>query len=388
MTPDPTQFRDRTRYLTAVASEVAAPLLRAYAATRARRTVAPPGEWKRGLIVGSGHIGDVLYRTCSLEQLARGLPACQWSYLTTRDGAEILRGNPAITEILAFNRETAVDFVPPHSARDLHSRDFDVVLCTDNIAHHRALWLAARLGIPNRVAFVQKGFSGLATVPITATRASWPEQFRAMVGAITSSTAVAPLRPRIYVNTDDHDAARSEWDCLAHTDASLTIAAAVTTRQQLGALPRSLLHGILRGVLDQAPRARVVLTGTSVDAPRLRAMAAELGPRALVSAGRLKLREFAAFLALCDAFVGTDSGPRHLANAAGIPVFFVRNMAAPEVETGRYCETETDIAPPGQYLPQAAVTHKLEAVNHHAIASAIVAAAVEQRARIARMSAV
>jgi len=338
--------------------------------------------------MGSGHIGDVLYRTCSLEQLTRGLPACQWSYLTTHDGAEILRGNPAIADILAFNRETAADFVPPFSTKDLRAGNFDVVLCTDNIAHHRALWLSVRLGIPNRVAFVQKGFSALATIPVTTTRASWPEQIRIMVDKITGSTGTEPLRPHIYLNATDRAAAQSEWGDLANPDATLTIASAVTTRQQLGAPPQSLLHGILRSVLEQAPRARVVLTGTSADSQTLAQLAADLGPRALVSAGRLQLREFAAFLTLCDAFVGSDSGPRHLANAADIPVFFLRNMAVPEIEAGRYCETETDIAPPGQYLSRAEAARRLEAVDHRAIASAIVAAAVAQHGEAARRSAV
>jgi len=381
MIPDSAQFRDRTHYLAAVATEVAAPLLRSYASARAHGVAVPPLEWRRGLIMGSGHIGDVLYRTCSLERLARGLPSCKWSYLTTRDGGEILQGNPALTEVLAFNRETAVDFVPPYSARELRAREFDVVLCTDNIAHHRALWLAARLGIPNRVAFVQKGFSGLATLPVVTARAPWPEQIRTMVDAITGTTDATPLRPRMYLGPADSNDAQLEWDNLPHPDASLTLAAAITTRQRLGTLPHSLLHGILRCVLEQAPRARVVLTGTSADAARLGAMAAALGPRALVSAGRLKLRSFSAFLTLCDAFVGADSGPRHLANAAGIPVFFVRNMGAPEIETGRYCDTEFDIAPPGEYLPQPAVTHSLESVDHRAVANAIIAAARARRER-------
>ena len=334
--------------------------------------------------MGSGHIGDVLYRTCSLEQLGRGLPACRWSYLTTRDGAEILRGNPAIAEILDFNRETAVDFVAPHSARDLRVRDFDVVLCTDNIAHHRALWLATELGIPNRVAFVQKGFSGLATVPVTTPRASWPAEIRAMVGVVTGAESADPLRPRMYLNSVDVTDAASEWSSLPYTDATFTIACTATTRQQLGALPHSLLSGILRCVLEQAPGARIVLTGTHADAPALTAMAAALGPRALVSAGRMQLRTFAAFLGLCDAFVGTDSGPRHLANAAGIPVFFVRNMAVPEIEAGRYCDTETDIAPPGQYLRQSEILRKLGAVDHRPVASAVVAAALARRNNASR----
>jgi ADP-heptose:LPS heptosyltransferase len=41
-----------------------------------------------------------------------------------------------------------------------------------------------------------------------------------------------------------------------------------------------------------------------------------------------------------------DSGPRHLANAAGTPVVFVRNLWFPSAEAGPYCDTEVDVVPP------------------------------------------
>ena len=368
MKPDRTQFRDGSRYLAAVASEIASPILRAYAGLRARGPATRPSEWRRGLIIGSGHIGDVLYRTCSLNALASGLPDCEWTYLTTPDGAELLRGNPALANVLAFNRETATDFAAPHSADDLRAMEFDAILCTDNIAHHHGLFLATRLGIPNRVAFAGKGFSGLATLPVRTPRAPWPEQIRTMVAAVTDQVDAAPLRPCVYLSDVDREKARTAWESLRCGDSSLTIVAAVTTRQRRGEVPRGFFASLLLRLLDQEPRARIILTGTVRDAAELNAMASALGGRAAVCAGSLGLREFAAFTAMCDAFLGADSGPRHIANAGGIPVFFVRNLAAPEIETGRYCPTETDIAPPGQYLSGSGIARLLDTIDCDAAA--------------------
>lgn len=379
MIPDRAQFRDPARYIAAVASELASPLLRAYSAARARGSGAPPVGWRRGLIMGSGHIGDVLYRTCSLEHLSRDLPLCRWSYLTTRDGAEVLRDSPTIAEVLPFSRETAADFLPPHSAAELRARNFDVVLCTDNIQHHRPLWLAAKLGIPNRVAFVQKGFSGLATFPVRTGRAAWPAQIRAMFEAVTGTSDTSELRPRVYLSAAERRTSLREWNCMALGDAALTIAVSLTSRQQLGVFPESLFVSILRAILQQSPDSRVVLTGTQSERAALETVASQIGPRAVVTAGKLSLREFAAFLALCDAFIGADSGPRHLANAAAVPVFFVRNLAVPEVEAGKYCDSETDIAPPGQYLSRAAAIRRLHDVDYEAVASAVIAAARRHR---------
>ena len=379
MMPDRAQFRDTTRYLAAVASELGSPFLRAYANARVGRPAADAGAWRKGLILGSGHIGDVLYRTCSLDHLARSFPSCEWSYLTTAEGAELLRGNAAVNEILPLMESSARGGAPPWIG-ELRARNFDVALCTDNIEHHHDLWLATRLGIPSRVAFTQKGFSGLATIRVRTFRAPWPFQIRTMFNAIAGSEDTSPLRPRIHPAPADHDAARREWDGLDNPSASLTIAASVTSRQQLGVFPPSLFSGILRHVIALRPDARVVLCGSSADASQLGEVATALGARAQVRAGTLGLRAFAAFLSLCDGFLGADSGPRHIANAADIPVFFVRNLAVPEIEAGKYCDTETDLAPAGQYLSNHAAQALLESVDQQAAAIALIGAA-DRRSR-------
>ena len=127
-----------------------------------------------------------------------------------------------------------------------------------------------------------------------------------------------------------------------------------------------------------APGARVLLSGAATDRPVLDAIAIDLGDRAAVSAGNLQLLAYGALLRRCAVFLGADSGPRHLANAAGIPVFFVRNMGATEIGSGKYCPTEIDIAPAGEYLSPQAMRTALETVDRDAVASALVSAARRQ----------
>lgn len=369
MRPDRSQFRDTHRYLAAVASEVARPALRAYARSRARGAPTPPSTWRRGVILGATHIGDVLYRTCSLAQLHDGLPDCRWTYVTTRVGAELLAGNPAVADVVE------IDEGDPTLAAQLARAGFDVALCTDNIEHHTGLGTAVRAGIPNRVAFGSKGLTGLATLALPVPRASWPEQFAQMVRAVTNRAEPWPLRPRVYMTESDTREAAGVFDRLPHPDASLTIAAAVTTRQRLGVFPPSLFAEILRRAVAIEPSARVLLTGSADDREALESVATVVGDRATVSAGTLRVRETVALLGRCDAFLGSDSGPRHMANAAGIPVFFVRNMAVPEIEAGRYCDTEVDLAPPGQYLSAAANIAALERIDPSAAGDALIEAA-------------
>lgn len=373
MRPDRSQFRDAHRYLAAVASEVARPALRAYARSRARGAPTPPSAWRRGVILGATHIGDVLYRTCSLAQLHDGLPNCQWTYVATSVGAELLAGNPALSDILVIDEGDAT------LAQRLAQAEFDVALCTDNIQHQTGLGTAVRAGVPNRVAFGSKGLTGLATVAVPVQRASWPEQFAQMVRALTNATERWPLRPRVYLTERDEREAAGVFDTTPRDATSLTIAAAVATRQRIGVFPPELFAEILRLVVAIEPSARIVFTGSSDDRVALESVATVVGDHVTVSAGTLKVRETVALLGRCDAFLGSDSGPRHMANAAGIPVFFVRNMAVPEIEAGRYCDTEVDLAPPGQYLSAAANIAALERIDPSAAAAALIEAARRHR---------
>ena len=376
---DRSQFRDSYHYALAVASEIAAPGLRLVARAASRSAPAPPTSWRTGVIIGRDHIGDVLYRTCSLQALHSGLPECRWSYLTSESGAAVLAGNPALAHVLPWTSDIDERPLAPAKRDELAKKMFDVALCTDNIAHHHAVLLALQLGIPNRVGFTRKGLSGLVTFGVaTDGPTSHPAAFRRMVEAATGLPDPSPLRPRIYPSQNDLRAADSEWHRLGMNDAEFVIASAVTTRQAIGDFPPEFFTEILRRVLVLAPTARVLLSGSASDRPVLDTIAPELGDRACVSAGTLQLLAYGAMLRRCSAFVGADSGPRHLANAAGIPVFFVRNMGATEIGSGKYCPTEFDVAPPGEYLSPEAMRRALDTVDRDAVANALVSAARRQ----------
>lgn len=382
MRPARRDFRDGRNYALAALSEIAAPLLRCAARGVVRAPATLPSEWRRGLILGNGHIGDVLYRTASLEALARGLPDCEWFYLSTPPAAELLETNPALARVLPWM--TGAD---PASALERHRAPlralrFDVVLCTENVRTHAALLTALRIGAPNRVAFTQKGFSGLVTHGVQLEHpVPRPVQIQTLVSAITGAKPDGEPRPRVYSTGDDAAAAAAEWARLGADDSTSVLACSVTTRQSIGAFPPQVFASILARTLRRDDHLRVVLFGSASDAPILVELARELGPRAVVSAGRLTLRAAVAFLARCDAFLGSDSGPRHMANAAGIPVFFIRNLGTSEIEAGRYVDTEHDLAPPGQFLSPEQACERLRAIDPDVVATQILAAAMRARGR-------
>ncbi len=377
--PRRAHFRDALHFGVAIASEIAAPALRLVARTVSRGAPTAPDAWRRALIVGHGHIGDVLCQTVSLESLHDGLPECSFDYLTTPLAAEVLAGNPNVGEVLPWNHAPRPDAVDETALSRLRERRYDAVICTNVVRHHEALRLALALGAPNRVAFIHRGLSGLVTLPVALTRpATPPEQSRAMAHAITGRADRSELRPRMYPTAADAAAASSEWQRLDLGDVEPVIACAITTRQTIGRVSESFFANVLAELQRIAPRARIVLCGSRDDRANLHTVARALPRPVAVSGGELNLLAFQSFLSRCSAFFGMDSGPRHIANSAGIPVVFVRNLAVRAAEAGAYCPTEIDVAPAGDFLTPREIEGVLASLDVRAIAETIVARATRR----------
>ena len=347
-------FRKQHNLWLAYASEMAAPALRLAARATARGSRTEPPQWRRGLILGHTHVGDVLYRTCSLPTLCDALPDCEWTYAVSGASRAALHNNPDVDEILPVIRgENSWDLVPGGFA-ELASRRFDVALCSNTLRHHPDLALATALGIPNRVGFVGKGLSGLINHQVALNFPdAYPGYFRSMVAAVAGRAADWPLTPRMYPSAGDQAKASDLWKQFGFDASRLVVACSLRTRQAKGNWPEDVLLSVLKAARNQR-EFDVVLCGAPSDEADMRSIASALPFTAHILAGRAGLSEFAAFLSMCSALLTLDSGPRHIGNAMRIPVLFARNLSHSQVEAGRYCETETDLAPSAEHLKQAA----------------------------------
>ena len=341
-------FRHSRNYYLAVLTELAGPALKA--ATRIRcGPPSPPSSWRKGLIIGHTHIGDVLYRTASLSHLARGLPQCEWSYLCSDESATVLRDRQDLANVLPLVAGEDSWTLKPGGFEALRSHEFDVALCTNTLRHYPDLLLSVALGIPNRVGYGYKGLSGLMTSPITFNYPSpFPSYFRTMVSRITDTVADWDLRPTITLDASDVELAENFLAGLG-LDGAPVLACCPATRQPVGAWP----HDQMLAAAEIAARslgARLVLCGGPADRSMLESLAARATMPCDILPGTLPLRSFAAFLSRCAIVLAQDSAPRHLANAVETPVVFLRNLSVSRVETGTYCDTELDVAPHDEFV--------------------------------------
>jgi ADP-heptose:LPS heptosyltransferase len=344
--PQRKSFKKQSSHWLAASSELLAPALRLGAQLAVPKKIAPASEWKRALIVGDMHIGDLLYRTCSLAQLKRGLPRCEFYYLAADGASEVLQGNPALSQILPLRNSDRMSDLKNGGWERLRELQFDAILCTSAIRAWPEIFFAMKLGVPNRAAYAHRGLSGLITHPVYPRHPQpFPGYFRDMVSALTGQPPDWPLQPVVYPNPLEREQADRLWLELGYKPAEKVIACFVTARQPNGTMPVEWFGEALQGV-QKTSGCRIVLCGASHDKPQLEKLRRQFDLSAEINPGLLGLKALVVFLGRCKLAFTQDSGPRHLSSAAGIPVVFPRNFCAEAVETGVYCETEIDLVPP------------------------------------------
>jgi len=324
--PSSKPFRKKANWLAALAVEALAPALRAYARLQTGRSCLP-SLWRKALIIGDNHIGDLLYRSASLGALKVGLPDCEFHYLAAPGSSQIIEGHPALASILPWLRsDSPLDLAPEHLAT-LKAMRFDAALCTNCIKYWPELLLALRLGIPNRAGYVYKGFSGWVTHPMPIRfPQSYPAYFRDYVAGLTGQPGKWSLRPVIHSTADDEAAAGELWERLGLGRHKRLIACFMTTRQPTGVWPPKNFGKALQML---RPSAGIVLCGAADD-------------RALLE--RI---------------------------AAGVPVFFFRNLRSDPVETGAYLDSETDFCPGSGWLEPERHAGILAGITPESVASVL-----------------
>ena len=338
-------FRSRASLAAARITESLSPILRG-ASYLWSGPATPAPTWKSGLLIGANHIGDILYRTSSLLHLAEGFPNCTWDIVAPEPAAQVLEGNPAIRKIHRME-------IPACGSEDfitLEREKYDVAICYDSGSYSRPLLTATLMGIPNRVGYIHKGWSGLVTHPVSINYPQpFPAYFRNLVADLTRQETNWDLRPKVTLTERDHWKAEALWSELRLAYDRPVLACFVTTRQPTGVWPLEKFRETLQ-LLHGSSHVQIVLCGAPQDTEKLKLLQSSLSFPVSINAGQLELRALVAFLAKCRVVLSTDSGPRHLANAAGVPVVYIRNLRSSKIETGSYLESEYDMAPDLEFI--------------------------------------
>jgi ADP-heptose:LPS heptosyltransferase len=371
-------FHNPFNYVIAIGSELLSPVFRLAQNIRIRQSPTPPQSWRRCLILGDNHIGDTLYRTCSLPALKKGLPDCDFYYLTTPLSAQLLENNPYLKAVLPFSCSDFSGHVNKIDFHKLQKIDFDSVLITNPTKYWPDLLFSFKLKISNRAGYIHKGFSSLVTHPIHIDfPQSFPVYIKSFVAQLTNQTPDWNLQPEIYPTPPDQQEADQFYQSLDLPPDTPLIACFITSRQIMADWGTKNYVAALSMLYDQAGLIPI-LFGTEEDRQKLVTLKEALPFPAHVAAGRLSLRSLVLFLRKCIATLCLDSGSRHLANAARIPVYYFRNLASHEIETGDYCCFDHDLTPNGSYYPVSKQWEILSTISPHTVGKRILTSLIKK----------
>lgn len=299
---------------------------------------AEPGNTpRRVLIVLLGAIGDVVRALPLLGRIRRAWPSAHIAWAVEPKSQAVLEGHPWLDELIVYDRRRAPFSFLPFLLR-MRAGHFDLTL--DLQRHLKSGVVSIASGASVRVGFDRSNgkefnhlFSTMQIAPQPPMRlklmqyqgfgdalglAPAPVEFGSVASDAERARVAAMLkgapRPLLAVILG------SSWPSRIYFPDSI----AAVIREMAAARGESpaLLPVLIGSGRDEVALAEQVIANL--------ARTPGLNPPILNLAGRTGLRDLVAIFAECAAAFGPDSGPMHIAAAAGCPVVLLWGATAPE----------------------------------------------------------
>jgi heptosyltransferase I len=285
----------------------------------------------RILIVRLSALGDVVHVLPLLDALRRARPDAQLGWLVEERNASVLEGHPQLDRVLVWPRRElsrllrsgrllAALGLALRSLRELRAGRFEVSI--DAQCNLRSSLLAWLSGASRRIGFAP---------PYTKEKAHWlatdhvsvpiggqlkVERNLALLGPL--GIDVRGARPRLAVP----DAARASARALRASLRAPELVALHPGVSGFGAIKQwapERFAGLAQRIAAERGALCLVTWGPGERALAEQVVCASQGAAQLAPETR-SLLELAALYEVCDAVVGGDTGPLHLAAALGVPV--------------------------------------------------------------------
>ncbi len=272
---------------------------------------------KRILVFNVNWLGDVLFSTAVLRNIRANFPDSFIACVIPSRCLSVLEGNPHINEIIVFDEQGKHKNVleKMRFVKQLKDKRFDIAYLL-----HRSLTraLICRLaGIPERIGYYTKKRGFLLTQKILAPAVDTVHRIDYYLNVIAKAGLMV------------HDRHGDFFVNAAH------IKKADHFLKEAGIAPGDFCVGINPGgnwdpkrwpaeswaatadSLIRQFQAKVIITGDKKDIPLAHRIQSFMKEKAVIAAGALTIKEFAALCQRLQVFISADTGPLHIANAVG-----------------------------------------------------------------------
>ena len=299
-------------------------------------------EFRRILIIKPSSFGDVIHALPVLNGLRRRYPRAQISWLVNYNCAGLLEGQPALDEIIRFDRKryarvgwslsVTADFAA--FIRGLQARRFDLVVDLQGLFRSGFMAFASgagtRLGFGSAREFAWMFYTHRVSVrerDMHAVDRNW--LFGRALGFED-----APIDFHLPVRVEARTAIRQKLEAAGLKAGPPYVLMAPGTRWETKIWPAEHFAEVARRVRDQYGGA-IVLAGMDSEVPLANRVAELAGGEIINVAGRTSLAELIALVDGAAMVVMHDSGPMHLALALGKPMVAIYGPTSP-ARTGPY----------------------------------------------------
>ncbi len=287
-------------------------------------------------IIKPTSLGDVVHALPILSALRSRWPGSHISWVISRPYQDVVRGHRDLDEMLVFDRPRGgLDFADVAQACRLWQRlwngHFDLTIDLQGLLRSALFVAATRAKVRVGMADAREGSRWLYTDLVNAPRQGIHAVDRVLRVAHALGAAAEEPQFNVAIGPEDHEWAHAQLAAVPRPRIILNAGARWLTKRW----PPHHFAAIGRRAAAEFG-ASLVAVGSAGDRPLVDAIRSHLGPVGLLDlCGRTRLKQLAALALECDLMISNDTGPLHLAAAAGARVLGIYTCTSPAL-TGPY----------------------------------------------------
>ncbi|MFH1549459.1 MAG: lipopolysaccharide heptosyltransferase II, partial [Planctomycetota bacterium] len=291
-------------------------------------------QYKRILVRAPNWLGDVIMLTPCIRALRDAFPDAHVGVLVKKNFADVFRQNPAVNEIIPFDSDRGLRKI--FALRRLVKKGgFDLAIVFPR--SFRSALPVSLARVPRRIGYGTEGRGFLLTDAVPREKELLKTHRVNYYAHLLRPLGVekVPDRTEIFPSEDDFSWADRFLANAGSAKETPLIAlhcgAAYGTAKQW---PHERFAR-LAGLLHKEYNARIIIVGGPGEKKPAEKIAADAGCDCKISAGKTTVLQLAALLKRCDLLVTNDTGPMHVADAAGTRILAVFGPTDP-VTTAPY----------------------------------------------------
>ncbi|QEH37648.1 Lipopolysaccharide heptosyltransferase 1 [Aquisphaera giovannonii] len=291
---------------------------------------------RRICVIKPSSLGDIVHALPILPALRKLFPDARISWVVNQGFRSLLDGHPDLDEVIAYDRGgSGVSgrsvVATARLCGMLLDRRFDLTIDLQGLLRSGLMTAATRAGVRLGMADAREGATWFYTDLVTSSRLDTHAVDRVLQVASALGDDGPVARFTIPVSEDDRRWAVGALAGLPRPRLALNMGARWLTKRWP---PEHFAEIARRAAMELG--AGLVAVGSAEDRPLARAIRDGLGNvPCLDLTGKTSLRRLAAVARECDLFVSNDTGPLHLAAAAGATVVGIYTCTDPR-RTGPY----------------------------------------------------